>query len=308
MKTNPVISVIVPVYKAEEYLPRCIESIIAQTFVDFEVLLIDDGSPDNSGKICDDYAIKDKRIKVFHKSNGGVSSARNLGLDNAKGIWVSFIDADDYVSPDFFELGDCVGCEVLQKSYVVINEEDNSVEHKYLPEIDSFRTKDDFYRFFVTRRTSALWDKFILRELIGETRFNTKVHIGEDFLFFLSLLSRIKQYKFNRKGYYNYIIRKGSAMEQINRNAIERANIMVENIKNVCSILNVKEEELLRYGIIYQSYINTLYEYRRVLQPEALALVKRYFHEMSLRKLKYVSNEIKFKLFVKKILIKAKSE
>lgn len=92
------ISVIVPVYKAEKFLHRCVDSILAQTHSDFELLLIDDGSPDNSGTICDDYAVKDSRVRVFHKENGGVSAARNLGLDNAVGDYIAFCDADDYVS------------------------------------------------------------------------------------------------------------------------------------------------------------------------------------------------------------------
>lgn len=103
MITQPTISVIVPIYKVEAYIHRCIDSILSQTFTDFELLLIDDGSPDNSGKICDEYAKKDSRIKVFHKPNGGVSSARNLGIDNARGEWITFIDSDDYIQPGFLE-------------------------------------------------------------------------------------------------------------------------------------------------------------------------------------------------------------
>ena len=98
---SPKISVIVPVYNVEQYLPRCIDSILAQTFTDFELLLIDDGSTDNSGKVCDEYARKDSRIRVFHKKNGGVSSARNTGLDNAHGEWVAFVDSDDTLDVDF---------------------------------------------------------------------------------------------------------------------------------------------------------------------------------------------------------------
>ena len=101
--TPPKISVIVPVYKVEKYLPECIESVLAQTFTDFELILVDDGSPDNSGKICDDYATRDSRIRVFHKENGGVSSARNLGLDNARGEWIGFVDPDDWIEPDMYE-------------------------------------------------------------------------------------------------------------------------------------------------------------------------------------------------------------
>lgn len=99
----PKVSLIVPVYKAEAYIRECLNSICQQTFIDWECLLIDDGSPDNSGVICDEYALKDDRFKVFHKPNGGVSSARNLGLDKACGEWVTFIDSDDFISSTFIE-------------------------------------------------------------------------------------------------------------------------------------------------------------------------------------------------------------
>ena len=96
------ISVIVPVYNVENYIHHCVDSILSQSFSDFELLLIDDGSNDKSGLICDEYARKDSRIKVYHKENGGVSSARNLGIEKANGEWICFIDADDYVRQDFF--------------------------------------------------------------------------------------------------------------------------------------------------------------------------------------------------------------
>ena len=89
------ISIIVPVYNTEKYLRRCVDSILAQTFTDFELLLINDGSTDSSGAICDEYTQKDSRVRVFHKENGGVSSACNLGLDNARGEWITFEDSDD---------------------------------------------------------------------------------------------------------------------------------------------------------------------------------------------------------------------
>ncbi|MCM1312358.1 MAG: glycosyltransferase family 2 protein [Bacteroides sp.] len=95
------ISVIIPIYNVERYLRRCIDSILAQTFTDFELLLVDDGSKDGSGSICDEYAEKDKRVRVFHKANGGVSSARNMGLDHAWGEWITFVDSDDWVDSDY---------------------------------------------------------------------------------------------------------------------------------------------------------------------------------------------------------------
>lgn len=104
MNGSPEISVIVPVYNAEKFLNQCIDSILTQDFSDFELLLIDDGSKDKSGKICDAYAQKDRRVKVFHKENEGVSAARNLGIDNAKGEYIAFIDSDDYIDADYFSI------------------------------------------------------------------------------------------------------------------------------------------------------------------------------------------------------------
>lgn len=101
---TPKISVIVPVYNAERWLGRCIDSILAQTFTDFELLLVDDGSRDSSGAICDRYAAADPRVRVFHKPNGGASSARNEGLDNARGEWITFVDSDDWIETDTIEL------------------------------------------------------------------------------------------------------------------------------------------------------------------------------------------------------------
>ena len=97
------VSVITPVYNTEKYLDECIGSILSQSMTDFELLLIDDGSTDGSGAICDRYAEKDKRIRVFHIPNGGVSAARNLGLDNARGEFVVFVDSDDRVTPDHLQ-------------------------------------------------------------------------------------------------------------------------------------------------------------------------------------------------------------
>lgn len=104
----PQISVIVPVYEVEKYINRCVDSILAQTFTDFELILVDDGSPDNCGAICDDYAAKDSRVRVIHQKNGGLSAARNTGIDwsfsNSESEWVSFVDSDDWVHPKYLEV------------------------------------------------------------------------------------------------------------------------------------------------------------------------------------------------------------
>lgn len=107
------VSIIVPVYQVEKYIRQCIESILAQTFTDFELILVDDGSKDNSGQICDEYASKDKRVKVIHKKNGGLSDARNKGMDNATGNYFMFVDSDDYIAPTMTE---CLYKSILKEN------------------------------------------------------------------------------------------------------------------------------------------------------------------------------------------------
>ena len=102
MEQSPCVSVIVPVYKVAAYLPRCVDSILAQTWRNLEIILVDDGSPDECGSICDVYAEKDPRIRVIHKENGGLSSARNAGLDTASGEYIGFVDSDDWIEPEMY--------------------------------------------------------------------------------------------------------------------------------------------------------------------------------------------------------------
>lgn len=128
---SPLISVIVPCYKVERYLPRCIDSLLRQTYKNLEVILVDDGSPDRSGEICDTYAKKDSRILVIHKANGGLSDARNVGIDRAKGEWITFVDSDDFVSDDYvdilFHLVAQYGCECSVCPFLPFKEGDESV-------------------------------------------------------------------------------------------------------------------------------------------------------------------------------------
>lgn len=203
----PKISVIVPVYKAEKYIRRCVDSILAQTFTDFELLLVDDGSPDNSGAICDEYAAKDSRIKVFHKENGGVSSARNLGLDNASGEWITFVDADDWIAKTFLEslykpVSDGKNVDFVQGGCLnYANGEVVCINQKY----DDY-TGNDYAKLFAEFRglvVSKLFKAILLRTESGHLYFDEKIAIAEDMLFTLEYLPRVEKYAFvEETGYY----------------------------------------------------------------------------------------------------------
>ena len=133
------ISVIIPVYKVEKYLDRCIDSVLHQTYKNLEIILVDDGSPDNCGKMCDEYAKYDKRIKVIHKKNGGLSDARNVGIDKAKGKYITFIDSDDWIPLNSIELlykgisvnNDDISSGNLKEVFKYVNEDENYSEKNF---------------------------------------------------------------------------------------------------------------------------------------------------------------------------------
>ena len=300
MNSNPKISIIVPVYNVEQYLPRCIDSILNQSFADFELLLIDDGSKDKSGAICDEYADKDDRIRVFHKENGGVSSARNIGLENARGEWLSFIDGDDEITEGYFNIRqEHEGVDVIIKSYSVVNADGRVTCHNN--ELSILTGKDKIFRYYVQKRNNALWDKIIKRKTVGTKRFNTNVSIGEDFLFFLSVLPNVKSIAFDDTGSYRYFLRQGSAMQSVDIK--RRIEILWQNIDNVKSFTNTDDLRLLQKGIVYKSYVLLLYRLRDELDDNGRLKLKTLLKEMKYSDLKFIDFNSKKKLFTHKFSV-----
>ena len=203
---NPKISVIVPVYNAEKYLHRCVDSILAQTFPDFELLLIDDGSMDKSGEICDDYGEKDERVSVFHKLNGGVSSARNLGLDKAKGEWITFIDADDYVSVDYFDSIAEQSADLIVLHNRIIYE-DGSSHEEAIPTQNIFgkdKVNEFLKRNLLFMIMRAPWGKLFRHSLIGNIRFDNTLRLGEDTVWVNHYLRNCNSISVSEVGTYFY--------------------------------------------------------------------------------------------------------
>ena len=225
MENKAKISVIVPVYNAEKYLDRCVESIINQTFKDFELILVDDGSTDDSGVLSDKLATKDKRIKVFHKENGGVSSARNIGLDNALGKYVAFCDPDDFIHPQMYEIlykfakdndAECVVCNFESFSdFNNIKVQDITLENKY--ECFSGKQAYEYIRLSDKRNMlGCVWNKLFLKSSIHNLRFNTSLSYGEDLCFVLTFLSTIESMiVLNDVFLYYYFIRSDSVMRTL---------------------------------------------------------------------------------------------
>ena len=208
----PQISVIVPVYNVEKYLTQCIESILSQTYQEFELLLIDDGSEDNSGSICDHYSNIDSRVHVFHKENGGVSSARNMGIEHAKGEWVCFVDSDDWIDKDTFEYitGLWKGADFLQFGYRRTG--GTASEYSYVPsKVLRYSTS-----VYCTKRIyhSAICGYLLKLNIIKKYKISFPNHIkyGEDQAFILKTLICSSEIVILDRHFYNYRDREGSAM------------------------------------------------------------------------------------------------
>lgn len=203
--SNVAISIIVPVYNAESTLNVCVDSILCQTYRNFELLLIDDGSKDKSSIICDDYAKQDSRIRVFHKENGGVSSARNLGIDNARGEWVTFIDSDDYIEPNFLS-----SYEGSAELLITGKKEFFKTKETMKVVIDNpcnCKMSGEELRTFIRRYIDSIFfrspcAKFFKLSTINTLRFQEDMIVGEDACFVMNYLSRINSIFFVSSGKY----------------------------------------------------------------------------------------------------------
>lgn len=230
----PKISVIVPVYNVEEYLPKCLESIMAQSFKDFELLLIDDGTPDRSGVICDEYAKRDSRIMVVHQKNLGVSAARNRGMEIARGNYVVFVDSDDWVEanylkdlydalPDYLLRGLVI--EGLKKIYP-----DGAVE--YIPLEETFFSKSEIYRILTEQIDRALGypsAKLYNLSLIREKgiSFSTEISLLEDQIFLLDYICHADFVLIESMYNYCYRIGHSSVSLSVSKNSFEKECVLI---------------------------------------------------------------------------------
>ena len=207
------ISVIVPVYKVEKYLNKCVESIVNQTYRDLEIILVDDGSPDNCPKMCDEWAKKDNRIKVIHKQNGGLSSARNAGLDIASGEYVTFVDSDDDIDLSMtwvmynllFDDIDLVICD-----YQRICDSDEVFIYKNLNINKVGLNKGELYEEVFGNLNNAVWNKLYRKNLIEDLRFPEGIIHGEDLIFNLNYIKKCNNAIKCDGKFYHYYSRENS--------------------------------------------------------------------------------------------------
>ena len=307
------ISIIVPIYNVEKYLKKCIESILHQTYENFELILVDDGSPDSCGKICDDYAKNDHRIKVIHKKNGGLSDARNAGIEVAKGEYIGFVDSDDYISSTMYKdlLDGCLsnkadiamcGRYVVSESYEIIKEEfvtDNLKKYSSGVAIGKLLLWDTC--------DSAAWDKLYKKSLFNGIKYPLGV-MSEDYDVTSRLFAKANQIIHVGKALYYYVQRNGSITKQhFNRNRFET----IYQVYNLASFVNSSYSELknnARYFVA--QHLISLERYSlRCDDVEYTKEMKMTVHECirnveSVIKCTYLTNMEKIKFIVRIIQLK----
>lgn len=223
------ISIIVPIYNMETYLERCVDSILKQTYSNLEIILVDDGSSDSSPKMCDQYAVKDPRIKVVHKTNGGLSSARNAGLDNATGDYIGFVDSDDYISTDMYNV--LVGrleesdCDIANAMYVRADENGNTFPSRVPHNTDTEISSEQFVRELMLHTGDvSVCTKLFRAEIFNGIRF-PEGKLNEDLLFMLEVFTKVNKVAFAAHVGYYYFVRSGSTSSGYGKAVID----MVDN-------------------------------------------------------------------------------
>lgn len=273
------ISIIVPVYNVEKYLRECLDSISLLKAVRWEAILVDDGSTDISGQICDEYAKQDSRFRVIHQKNAGVSAARNAGLDAVKGEWIWFVDSDDSINPDF----EILNPEVLNDAdYVLFDmrkfrdgEELNSLEHQKGTVKFADLSKNDFLCKYQCNHHPRLFYKktWLMIDHLQRLAFSLGTRVGEDLEFQYKYLTRCKRPASLDAVLYNYRLRGGSATQDdsYRRKNVEDLPIVLQHLLEWCKQENVKPEPWLDMRI-QQMFQNLLYSASLVKEVEMKVL------------------------------------
>lgn len=307
METLPLISVIVPIYNVENFLPECVESIRNQTYKNLEIILVDDGSTDNCGKMCDYYAVQDSRIHVIHKANGGLSDARNCGLDNYQGKYFAFVDSDDTLDSNFIEvLYTLISSGPFQLAQVGtkrVSEDTKTVLEaiKYANGISILDKKSFIKDLILYKIHPAAWCNLYDGQAFKDIRF-TKGEINEDVLMWLDGVEVIDKAIVSSDCLYNYRMRDGSIVHSDEKkliNAIYRhEKLWLKKIIN--EYPKLEKEMQLTYFFYFLRYIMVSDPNDSDIWPELKNSVEYFFKSNAFRNT-ILSHKIKIVLILLKI-------
>ena len=314
--SNPLISVIIPVYKVEKYLEKCVDSVINQTYDNLEIILVDDGSPDNCPKMCDEYAKKDKRIKVIHKENGGVGSARNKGIEKSTGDYITFVDSDDWIEKEFIhemlDIANKYKVDYVTCGYYRVYESKKEIINGNLEEIviDSKEYVNKLLN--VQNGYGFVHMKLIKKTKISNLRFEEKLVVGEDALFNIELCKHINKAVILNKSLYNYFFNSNSVVRKYDEKYVDKylnsmkymSEYIEKNYNNIETIINLYNYIVYHVMLICVNYCyhpknnNKYKSLKKVCNIELFneAIKKSNYNELSLTR-KVTLFTLKFKLY-----------
>lgn len=265
---EPKVSVIIPIYNGEKYIDDCMRCMKSQTYEKIEIILVDDGSKDRSGAICDEYAKSDDRIKVCHQENGGLSSARNLGIRNATGKYVWFFDVDDAVEPTVIEdnvkLAEENQADVVMFGFWYFDVDKQELIPNELGSAFVGTAEEYFHNFLVHTVEhevfNAPWNKMIRKELLEKNNlwFDTRYPIYEDIIFAASLLRIAQKIVVNDKLYYKYFVRSsGSLITRFYDTFFESVTQFHDNAMEYCKRYENNDKQIRRFNLLYVTHVFT---------------------------------------------------
>ena len=274
MKDNFLISIIVPCYNVEKYIEKCTNSLINQSYKNIEIILVDDGSTDNTGDICDNLKKKDKRINVIHIHNSGVSNARNIGIKQSKGNYIAFVDSDDYIELNMYEemvsiINSKELPDIVSSGFIYETEKGQkfACSKKSSNKIDILNKKEAFEEIFSGRIGAYIWNKLFRKDLLlsNNLLFDIDISSGEDLLFLCQVIESASKIYHINKDYYHYIKRNDSITNsQFNEKllSILKAFDKIENITNR-SFNNSKESFKFSKSFAICNLIYKMYNQKR---------------------------------------------
>lgn len=293
------VSLIVPVYNVENYIRKCIESILKQTYTNIEILLIDDGSMDESGKICDEYARIDSKIKVFHTTNNGVSNARNFGIKKANGDYLMFVDADDFIEKEMVEkmIANIKDSEMVICGYWEVFKNLN-VKHNVIENEEIINFEEAINRIFERDYYGGyLWNKLFITSIVKENNisFESNIHMCEDLLFVIRYMIYCKKIKVIPECFYYYRMRKSSMVWNKSDNKFQSLFISYH------IIYEILKKEHIQMTKFYYSWLTNIFLNKKMFEDyrkknnSNLSLYKIYFSELFSKE---ISIKRKFKLVI----------
>lgn len=305
-EVEPLVSIIIPVYGVEKYLEKCVKSVIKQSYKNLEILLIDDGSKDKSGKICDELSENDIRIKVYHKKNGGLSDARNYGLKHATGEYIMFVDSDDYININMVKkmiaIANSYNLDIVMCDFSIVNENDK-IKLKKEPQ-SSFKiyNKNQLFKLWNTDMyliCNLAWNKLYRKELFDKIKFPVgKIHEDEFTVYKIVYLS--KKIGYIPESLYYYYQQESSIMHNLNEKRLNLLEALKERIEFSNNISNsfYKETVEIYMNVIIDYYFKFKNVKKYTISNNLIKLFKNEYDEYNKQGVFSIKQKIRYLTFI----------